>query len=157
MNKQQRLGLLAAAALLAASLHGAAAAQQVYRCGNEYSQQPCPGGKPVEVADPRTQAEAKRADAETARQSKAADAMEKARLQQEAKAAPANILPERAPVASEKPGKPAQAKEKGKAKGKEDKALGSRPKKPDYFTAVAPKKPGEAPERKKKPKDKQSG
>jgi apolipoprotein N-acyltransferase len=155
MNDRNRIGLAAAAALLAVCLHGAAAAQQVYRCGNQYSQQPCPGGKEVEVADPRSNSEAKRADAETARQAKAADAMEKTRLQQEAKAPAAVILPERAPAAKAKPAQTAEGKEKdtGKEKGK---AQGNKPKKPDYFTAVSPKKPGDAPV-KKKARDKQSG
>jgi len=155
--KKNRIGLLAAMTLLAAGLHGAAAAQQVYRCGNQYSQQPCPGGKEIEAADPRTQSEVKRADAETARQAKAADAMEKARLQQEAKAAPANILPERAPAAKGTKSADAGDKSKAKGKGKDDKAQGGKPKKPDYFTAVSPRKPGDAPDRKKKSKDKQSG
>ena len=128
---------------------GSAGAQQVYRCGSNYSQQPCAGGTSVQVEDTRTQAEANRANVETKRQAKAADAMEKARLQQEAKSAPANILPQGAPAASaSEPGaeKKAEAKDKAKAK----------PKKPDHFTAVAPKKATDISDQKKSPKGKQS-
>ncbi len=49
-----------AAALLAASTWGPAAAQTVYRCGadgREYSQQPCKDGKPVDVSDERSGAQ----------------------------------------------------------------------------------------------------
>lgn len=35
----------------------------VYRCGNTYSSAPCPGGKPVDAADPRSAAQQKEAQA----------------------------------------------------------------------------------------------
>ena len=50
-------------ALLCAGLFACAvpaAAQGVYRCGNTYSQQPCPGGKEVAVEDERSAAQIKR-------------------------------------------------------------------------------------------------
>ncbi len=53
---------LIAATLLAAAL-SAAQAQTVYRCGNAYSQVPCPQAQPVDVSDPRSatqRAEARR-------------------------------------------------------------------------------------------------
>jgi hypothetical protein len=136
--------MLAALLVLAAS---GAGAQQVYRCGSTYSQQPCPGGATVQVEDPRTQAEVHRADAQTQRQAKAADAMEKARLQQEAKAAPANILPQGGQV---KKTQEAPSDRKADAKGQ------AKAKKPDYFIAVSPKKASEGPDRKKTAKSKQS-
>ena len=129
---------------------GTAAAQQVYRCGSNYSQQPCPGGTTVQVEDTRSQADAKRADAETKRQAKAADALEKERLQQEAKAAPANILPQGGTEAAQ--GKEAGSQKKAEAK---DKAKG-KARKPDYFTAVSPKKASEGTDKKKSAKSKQS-
>lgn len=124
---------------LLALLAGTAGAQAVYRCGNQYSQQPCPDGRQVQVEDPRTAAEAKRADAETQRQAKAADAMEKARLQQEASVAKAPVRPAPAP----------EAPTAGEPKGKAGHAKISKPKKPDYFTATSPRKPGDAPPKKK--------
>ena len=53
---------LIVATLLAAAL-SAAQARTVYRCGNAYSQVPCPQAQPVDVSDPRSatqQAEARR-------------------------------------------------------------------------------------------------
>jgi hypothetical protein len=44
-----------AVALLA--LSGAGGAAPIYRCGNTYSQTPCPGGKLVDASDPRTAAQ----------------------------------------------------------------------------------------------------
>jgi hypothetical protein len=99
-----------------------AAAQTVYRCGNTYSQQPCVGGTAVETPPPAPGAkeQAQRREA-TQRDAKAADAMEKARLKDEAKPAQVYVPPEKAQVPSTEQ-KPAMAK----------------PKKPEYFTAVAP-------------------
>lgn len=54
---------LIVAALLVAVTLSAAQAQNVYRCGNAYSQAPCPQAKRVEVGDERSptqQAEARR-------------------------------------------------------------------------------------------------
>ena len=54
---------LIVAALLAAAALSAAQAQTVYRCGNVYSQAPCPQAQAVDVSDPRSatqQAEARR-------------------------------------------------------------------------------------------------
>lgn len=63
-----------------------AAAQNIYKCGdtNTYSQLPCTGGIVVDTADPRTAAQKTQADLATDRNARTADAMEKARLRQEA-------------------------------------------------------------------------
>lgn len=56
--------------LLAAGAMSAAQAQTVYRCGNAYSQAPCPDAKLVEVGDSRSpaqQAEARQAAADDRR------------------------------------------------------------------------------------------
>ena len=129
------------AIFIAASLVAIAAnAQQVYRCGNTYSQQPCDGGAVVKVDDARAPGAAAAQAAETKREQKAADAMEKSRLREEAKAAPASVMQH---TKQEPPaGKKAQPEPKKDAK--------KQAKKPDYFTAVTPKKPGEAPAKKKK-------
>ena len=116
-----------AALLLAASAH----AQPVYRCGSTYSQQPCPGGSVVNADDKRDASQAAAAKADMRRVAKAADAMEKDRRREEAKAAPALVM---------QPQKPASAASHAKDGGKHKKAGKDAKKKPDYFTAVAPKK-----------------
>lgn len=55
---------LALVMTLAAAAFGAQAQQPIYRCGQTYSQKPCPDGKLIDSADPRSgaqRAEAKRA------------------------------------------------------------------------------------------------
>jgi len=123
------------AALLCAALAGAslpAAAQIIYRCGDSYSQQPCPGGKVLEVDDSRSASQKSQTDQAVRRDAKAADAMEKARLNDEAK--PAQVL-----LPPAKPQEPAYRP-----------LVTPTLKKPDQFTAIAPKKPGEADKKKKK-------
>jgi hypothetical protein len=85
------------------------AAQEVYRCGNSYSQQACPDAVVVDVADPRTPEQKAQADEVTQRAAAAAQAMEQERLKQEEL--------QRARQAAAKP--PAkQAKQKPKAQPK---------------------------------------
>ncbi|MFZ4481676.1 MAG: hypothetical protein ACOYNZ_17480 [Rhodoferax sp.] len=62
-----------------------AAAQDTFRCGNSYSQTPCPGAVMVDTEDPRTGAQKRQADQATQRDARVASEMEKARLQQEAR------------------------------------------------------------------------
>lgn len=122
------------AALLCAALAGwmpAADAQAIYRCGDSYSQQPCPGGKLVEADDARSARQKAQTDQAVRRDAKAADAMEKARLKEEAKPAQL-VMP---PAKPQAPAKPVATSAKKKA---------------GDFTAVAPKKPGEAAKKKKK-------
>ena len=69
--------VLSSAALLPAS------AQTVYRCGNSYSQTPCPGGNPIEASDKRDRTQKVQADAAVRRDLKAAEALEKNRVRQE--------------------------------------------------------------------------
>ena len=107
-----------------------AQAQTVYRCGSSYSQQPCPGGTPVEVSDPRTPADAARASGAAAADARRADALEQARRAQEKNAPKAIVIgPQTPAVADAKPAKD-----------------GTKPKtrKPEQFTAVSPAKPGAA-------------
>lgn len=129
-------------ALLCAALGGwalPAAAQTIYRCGDSYGQQPCPGGKVIDASDARSASQKSQADEASRRDARAGDAMEKTRLKEEAK--PAQVLlppakPEEAPLKS---------------------VVGPTLKKPDQFTAIAPKKPGEADKRKKKRTKKRAG
>jgi len=65
---------------------GMAGAQEVIRCGNAYGQQPCAGGSAVQAADPRSPAQRAQAAAVIQRDARLADAMEEARLKEEAQA-----------------------------------------------------------------------
>ena len=117
---------------------GAGLAQTVYRCGESYSQQPCPGGKPVEADDPRSESQRKQTQQATQRDAKAAAAMEKSRLKEEAKPAQA-IIP---------PPKTNEAQQARKA------ASGAAARKPAHFTAVSPASKDKNPSAKKKVKEK---
>ena len=134
--------LAIAAAVSACLFPGLAASQNIYRCGDTYSQQPCAGGKVVQTDDARSASQ--RADTTQAsqRDAKAADAMEKARLKEEAKAAPANVL---------------QPVVKGPEAGEKNAPVMVTPKNVPHFTAIAPKKPGEPkPTTRTKPKKKEA-
>ena len=84
--------------------------------------------------DARSAGQRSQANADAQRVAKAADAMEKARLKEEAKPAGSYIPPPKTEAALEAP-KPKQL---------------AKPKKPEYFTAAGPRKPGEAPAKPKK-------
>lgn len=104
-----------------AALATAAGGQTVYRCGNSYVQQPCPGGTAVDVTDKVGPGDAARAGKAAAADAQRAEAMEKARLAQEKNAPKAVVI---APVAA------ASAPE-GKAKSKKSRE-------PEHFTAKGP-------------------
>ena len=128
--------------LLLAGTFGAAlpgAAQTVYRCGETYSQQPCPGGKPVQADDPRSESQRIQTREAARRDAKVADEMQKSRLKEEAKPAQALLPPPKA-EAPDSPEGPAVSP--GVAK------------KPAYFTAVSPTKKDKAQAGKKKKKAK---
>jgi hypothetical protein len=127
-----------AAALLLALSALSAQAQGIYRCGDSYSNSPCTGAALVATDAPPSAADRARADAATRRDMKLAQALEKDRLQLESRAAPPLILKTApfAPAAWPASNKPVV---QGKLK------------KPEQFTAVSPKKPGEAAAKKKKP------
>jgi len=125
--------------LLAAVCVEPATAQNIYRCGDSYSQRPCPGGTVVEAKDERNAGQRSQTSQAAQRDARMADAMEKARLKEEAKPVSAYI-PAKV-QAPENAGKPAAAR---KAK---------KPEKPEHFTAVAPGKPGDAMKETKKKSD----
>jgi len=87
---------------------------------------PCPGAKVIDATDSRTPAQKTQADLVTGRVARTADAMEKARLQQEKIDSAANASP--VPPAHLET---ASASGTMQAKKKKRKA-------PDYFTAQAP-------------------
>lgn len=101
-----------------------------YRCGNSYSQVPCPGGKAIDTADARSKDQKAQADATNTRTQRMADAMEKSRRQREAeqrKAALKEIDKSAAKTVAKDPkAVPPVANPKKK------------PKNPEHFTAKAP-------------------
>ena len=114
-----------------------AAAQNVYRCGNSYSQQPCADGRLVAASDSRSASQKAQTDRAAKQDAKSAAAMEKARLKEEAKPAPVGLPPAKAQEAAP----PAAKKTAG----------GKKTTKPEHFTAVSPKKTeGDADKKKKK-------
>lgn len=118
-------------------------AQNTYKCGNTYSQAPCPGGVAVESADSRSDTQKKEADRVTAQSAKAADALAKERIAQEARDRTNNA--NAATVIGAKPDPAASGETPKKPSVKKKK------KKPDaeYFTAASPGKAKKA----KKTKD----
>ena len=123
------------------SMSTRAIAQNVYRCGNTYSQTPCPSGKSLDVTDSRTADQKKQTDAAAATSAMAGDNMEKTRLAQEQrdlaanKARPVVIAPAVVPKVAAEPQPRTHAKRKKKTS--------------PYFTAQAPrekkeKKPAKA-------------
>ena len=68
-------------------------AQNTYKCGNSYSQSPCPGGVVVDSADPRSSTQKMQTDAATTRDAKTAAAMEATRLKKEKTDLAANTSP----------------------------------------------------------------
>jgi hypothetical protein len=110
-------------------------AQTVYKCGNAYSQLPCPGGAVEINPDPRTSAQKTQADLATARDARTAAAMEKSRLLQEKSDLAANTPP--TPAKAGSASKPRKSELKKKKKKDADSLRGRTPpvKKP---TAVKP-------------------
>jgi hypothetical protein len=130
MKSFKHLVLITAAAL--SVCHGASA-QQVYRCGNSYSQTPCAGAIAVNTDDPRTdtqRAEAKKAlasdkalvkDLEAAHRAEEAQARAQLKAQAQQSKKVAEIQPAEKKVAAKKP-----ITRKALVKDKE----------PDFFTAT---------------------
>ena len=130
---------IALALLLATALSGlpCAHAQTVYRCGNSYSQQPCPEAKPVDVTDSRTHDQKAQSDAAVKHDKQAADSLEKSRLKQEELAARSRSAGNSSGGAHQRAAAPEHA---NNAQRKH--------KKPEYFTARNPppdKKPRKPP------------
>lgn len=124
-----------------------APAQLIYRCGDTYSQTPCPGGRILESSDPRTAAQRAQARKAAAKERELAAKMERERLVQEAKAAasqPAGFetAPQAAEPAESKPAKGA-GKPKAKTRSKGDAATGQPDKKDPGVITLVPR-PGKA-------------
>ena len=106
-------------------------AQQTYKCGNGYSDTPCPGGVAVPNADARSAAQKAQAETAARRDSKLADGLEKDRLKAEAAAARDGAA--KAPVAKMAP---APAEAASTAAGTHSKK--KKHKEPEFFTAQVP-------------------
>lgn len=119
--------------LVAALWAGVAGAQQVWRCGNSYSQQPCAGGVTLDTTDRPTSGDIAQARQAAKADQQRADALEKARLDQEKKAPRAQVM-----GAPQAPASAPQSAKKADPSKKDKKKAG--PKEPAHFTAVAPKK-----------------
>lgn len=127
-----------AAALFALYVYGApATAQNVYRCGDSYSNQPCAGASVVMADDPRSAAQRAATEAATTRDAKSAAIMQKERVKQEGEPAQATIPAPRVEA-------PEPVREQAVARKK------TRPRKSELFTAVAPKKAGDTATKKSK-------
>ena len=87
-------------------------AQIIYKCSESYSAQACPGGVIVNASDQRTSDQKDQADRATARDLKTANALESARLQQEAKDLAANTPAQQAPSTQPKSGNKAVHRDK---------------------------------------------
>jgi alpha-D-ribose 1-methylphosphonate 5-triphosphate diphosphatase PhnM len=121
------------------ALSTGAQSQKVYRCGDTYSQKPCADAVVVDVSDPRSQTQKARADAETRRELAAANAMEKARLKEEAQMR--SDRAKRTPSQAKKTASPAQnaapatASHTDAAPKQATKSHAKKKKEPEFFTA----------------------
>jgi hypothetical protein len=119
------------------SLQAHAQSQKTYRCGNTYSQTPCPGAVTVDTSDNRSKDQKVQTDNATRRDLRTANSMEKTRIQQEEAQKRANTFSN---VNMEKQAAKKKAAEEKAAAEKANPSTKKKPKKPEYFTA---KKPGE--------------
>jgi hypothetical protein len=113
--------LIAMFFIAACALSTGVAAKNVYKCGDTYAQTPCPDAVTLEANDARSKAQKTQSENAIKRDTAAANAMEKARLQDEALAA----APHKAAV---------QGSTKSATKKKKD----SKKKEPELFTTAVP-------------------
>ena len=123
-------------------------AQSIYRCGNAYSQVPCPGAEPLQFKDARQPEQKQQTDAAAVQAAKLAQTMEQTRIAEEKR-----LLAGQQPLASTAPEK---ATFDGFSSGSvtttlTPKRVQPKHKKPDAFIAEVPgsEKPAA---QKKKPK-----
>ncbi|MDD5028264.1 MAG: hypothetical protein PHH58_02000 [Rhodoferax sp.] len=79
MNQHRFLTALLSVILIAPST--GSRAETIFRCGNSYSQTPCPDGAQINIDDSRDPARKNEVDAATRRDGKLANALEQERLQ----------------------------------------------------------------------------
>ncbi|MCY7307189.1 MAG: hypothetical protein LH632_13775 [Rhodoferax sp.] len=125
-----QLGLSPAmlAFIAALSMTSAAVAQPVYKCGNTYSQSPCPGATAVNTEDTRSAAQKAQTDAAAANAAKTAARMEKERVARDQSVSP------KAPSKAARPvGTTSEEAQPVKSQANKKKPSG-----PEYFTAAVP-------------------
>ncbi len=131
----------AAAWLLAACACTAGAADMAatWRCGNTYTDQPCPNGRMVDVDDARSPAQARAAQAAAQHEAVSAARMASERKRREAAAASQRPVL----IGTERSAPEAPPKKAAKAKGRKA------PKNTDYFTVRDPQAAGPKAKRRK--------
>jgi hypothetical protein len=87
MHKQQLNALILIASC---ALSTGVTAQNTYKCGNTYSQTPCPGASTIDTTDKRSIEQKNQTDLATKRDARVADAMETTRLRKEKRDLAAN-------------------------------------------------------------------
>jgi hypothetical protein len=123
-NSTPAIAMLALAAWALWASPAATAGTAAWRCGNTYSDQPCPDGKPVALGDMRDSGQKREADNSTREAQAAGDRLERERLQQEKAQAGRH-----ATLIDSRPAAPKADAPKKKKKGKKE---------PDYFSAHDP-------------------
>lgn len=129
----RRLTPLAIILIAICSFLTRAEAQNAYRCGNSYSQTPCPGGVPVDADDSRSRAQKAQSESAIKRDVRTADSMEKTRQQQEEARKRAALKSADKPV-----DKTATHQGKQDTSGKATHSTKKKAKQPEYFTAASP-------------------
>ncbi len=126
----------AVALLLLSGLASTFAAAPIYRCGPDgrvYSQTPCDGGRLIDAADPRSEAQRAEARRVAARERKTANDLERERRAQEAAQQPASATGIDGRPSAPETAAPPQPRAKPKHRG-------ARPKKgSDDFVAIEPR------------------
>jgi hypothetical protein len=102
--------------IAAMSLCAGLSAQTVYRCGNSYSQTPCPGGSTVDATDSRTPEQRKAHEASVKHEKRAGNTLEQTRLKEEATAQRAAEKADKAQRDADKAAQKAAAKKSTKEK-----------------------------------------
>lgn len=147
--------LLLAAFLIAVYVvpTGAIGQNSVYRCGNSYSQKPCPDAAQVDVQDARTPAQKLQADATTKRDTATANTIEKTRLADEAqqRAAQTRLAAAQSSAQTPKdPAAPADTTGRKETKGKGKRSTRKQPPHaPGDFVAIVPGTGGTKPNKRK--------
>jgi hypothetical protein len=105
---------IAAAALVLALCPALSHGAPIYRCGQSYSQTPCPGGKLIDAADPRSAAQRAEARRTAQRERQLADQLERDRQKQDATTprSAATGIDAKAPAAAASQPVPAKSKKK---------------------------------------------
>lgn len=123
---------LATLAILFCAVSTGLQAQNIYKCGNNYSQTPCPGASTLTLDDARDAAQKRQSDAATRRDTGLAAALEKDRLAQE------KIAAARSPVAESVATKDAPQMDDGVVHKITPKRIGPKHHKPKAFIAQVP-------------------